>query len=124
MLKKYPSSPEAVSAVAALESVAGEPIPIFTNDYHQTAASVGEAVADAKDNGRQMRLAETLIPNGLLLAGGLLVLAGLLLLLIPKHRKEAVLVAPAPEKVVPVPDAVPVDATAVAHRQDRESTLV
>ncbi|HEX9260680.1 MAG TPA: hypothetical protein VF855_14160, partial [Acidimicrobiales bacterium] len=122
-LKKYPNVPEAVTAVQALEAVSGEPVPIYTTDYHQTAASVTEAVADAKESGRMIRLAETWIPNGMAAFGGLLALVGLLLILIPKRKAHVPMSALTPAPVEVVPEAAPFETVTTSTAVDRETVL-
>jgi hypothetical protein len=99
ILDRYPAVPEAVALVTAVRDAAASPIPIFANTYQQTDASVASAVADAKENGRMLNLAQSVVPNGLLLVGLVLTVLGLVLIAIPRRGEGGF----EPETVTPPP---------------------
>lgn len=78
LLTKYISEPAIQAAVPALTTLASAPAsPLFKYDYTQTAASVADIAAEAKDMQGQIALAERWVPISLLVVGLLaLLLAG------------------------------------------------
>lgn len=103
-LGKYPQVPEAVTLSTALKATAANPIPVFSNTYHQTAASVTHEIATAKDNGKQLQLAETTLPIAMVVVGGLLTLLGVLLIALPKRGEGGT------EPVIEVTPPLPAEA--------------
>jgi Porin PorA len=98
VLEKYPDNTEAKAGLGAIKSLAENPIKVFVNTYSQTPASVQDIAGTVKDQRDLRRLAETTIPNLLLIVGAALVVAGALLLFLPRRKRPA----PATE-----PDAPP-----------------
>ena len=71
---------------AVVERLAAEPIRVFTNEYAQTEESVADIVGTVKDAKQLKQLAESTIPQGLLIGGVVLAVLGLLLALWPKRK--------------------------------------
>ena len=88
VLGRYPNVEAAVQAVAVVEKLAAEPIRVFTNEYAQTEESVADIVGTVKDAKRLKQLAESTIPQGLLIGGIVLAVLGLLLALWPKRKQR------------------------------------
>jgi hypothetical protein len=102
ILAKYTNVPAAVQGVAALDKLAANPIKVFENKFSQTPASVADIASTVKDKKAQKRLAESTIPNGLLIGGIVLFVIGVLLAVAPRRRKpEPAAPAAVAEPVVP-----------------------
>jgi hypothetical protein len=86
---RYPNVQAAVQGATAVEQLAAEPIRVFTNEYSQTEESVADIVGTVKDAKKLKQLAESTIPQGLLIGGIVLAVLGLLLALWPKRKKRA-----------------------------------
>ena len=84
---RYPNVQAAVQGATAVEQLAAEPI-VFTNEYSQTEESVADIVGTVKDAKKLKQLAESTIPQGLLIGGIVLAVLGLLLALWPKRKKR------------------------------------
>jgi hypothetical protein len=89
VLGRYPNVQAAVQGAAVVEQLAAEPIRVFTNEYSQTDESVADIVGTVKDAKRLKQLAETTIPQALLIGGIALAVLGLLLALWPKRKRRA-----------------------------------
>ncbi|HEX9260830.1 MAG TPA: porin PorA family protein, partial [Acidimicrobiales bacterium] len=88
-LERYPDVPEAVTAVAALDKIAAQPIKVFENKFSQTADSVEEVAMDIKDQRDKKRLAEETVPTGLLAGGLVLAIVGMVVVALPRRSKGA-----------------------------------
>ena len=86
---RYPNVQAAVQGAAAVERLAAEPIRVFTNEYSQTEESVADIVGTVKDAKKLKHLAESTIPQSLLIGGIALAVLGLLLALWPKRKRRA-----------------------------------
>lgn len=84
---RYPDSPAAVTATAALEALTAEPIKVFENVYAQTEASVDDIAGTVKDAKDQKRLGEDVVPPALRWGGLALAVVGIVLAAVPKRRK-------------------------------------
>jgi DUF3068 family protein len=104
VLAKYPDVPEAAGALDAIDDGVLARIPVFTNDYRQTAESVVEVAKEIEHQRDQRRLAERTIPWALLIGGVVLALLGaaLVVMALRRQRRSA---APA----APIEDMAPVD---------------
>jgi hypothetical protein len=79
VLDRYREEPAIAEAIASLERLATEPLPVFENRYAQTPATVDEMAAWVSDQKRMIRLAERTIPLGLVVVGALTLTVGGLL---------------------------------------------
>jgi hypothetical protein len=103
-LQKYPDVPAAQRGLAAVAKLDAEPLTVFVNDYHQTDASVTEIAKKIRDLKDQRQLAESTLPNALLIGGIVLMVVGAVLVFWPRRRGAAPeAVAPADEPVAPAP---------------------
>jgi hypothetical protein len=84
---RYPDSPAAVTATAALEALTAEPIKVFENVYAQTEASVEDIAGTVKDAKDQKRLGEDVVPAALRWGGLAIAVIGIVLAAVPKRRK-------------------------------------
>lgn len=75
ILGRYPEVPEAQDALAGLTQLAEEPIPLFRNEFSQTAESVADIAGEVKDQKDLVSLAERTVP---LVLAGLGVLCGVI----------------------------------------------
>jgi hypothetical protein len=96
VLGRYPAVPAAVDALAGLERLAASPTKVFQNEFSQTPESVADVVNTVKDAKSMKQLAQTTIPNSLLIGGIVLAVIGLLLVLLGRRRGRK------PEQVAPV----------------------
>jgi hypothetical protein len=96
ILDKYPQVPEAAAASAAISAGRLSQIPVFTNDYAQTPASIADVWSDIAHQRDQRRLAERTIPWTLLIGGIVLDLVGtgMVLAAFRRPRREAASAAP------------------------------
>lgn len=76
ILAKYPEVPEALAAAGVIADGDLDLIPVFTNEFHQTPASIVDIWGDVEDQKGQRRLAEVYVPWGLLIGGVALDIAG------------------------------------------------
>jgi hypothetical protein len=88
VLARYPDVPAAVAGVAGLEKLAANPIKVFENKFSQTEASVADIASTVKDKKSQKQLAETTIPNALLIGGIVFAVAGLILILTSLRKRR------------------------------------
>jgi hypothetical protein len=88
ILQRYPNVPAAVQGVTGLEKLAANPVKVFENKFSQTPASVADIASTVKDKRSQKRLATTIIPNALVIAGPLLAVVGIVLVALPRRRKR------------------------------------
>jgi hypothetical protein len=91
ILDKYPQVPEAVTASGVIASGGLAQIPVFTNQYHQTPASIADVYGEIRDLGDQRRLAEVTVPRVLRIAGVVLLVLGAVLVtlgLVRRRRAE------------------------------------
>jgi hypothetical protein len=86
VLAKYPNVPEAQAGLGAVKTLAAQPIKVFVNNYHQTEASVTDVAKEVKDQRDRRRLAESFIPNAMLIVGIVLALIGILLAALPRRQ--------------------------------------
>ncbi len=96
VLGRYPAVPPAVDGLAALEKLAASPTKVFENSFSQTPESVADIVSTVKDAKSKKQLAQTTVPNGLLIGGIVLAVIGLLLALLGRRRGRK------PEQIAPV----------------------
>jgi hypothetical protein len=89
VLQKYPNVAAAQRGLAAIAMLDAEPLKIFVNSYHQTDASVTDVAKEIKDQKDLRRLAESTLPNGLLIGGAALAVIGAVLALWPRRTKPA-----------------------------------
>jgi hypothetical protein len=75
ILGRYPEVPEAQEALDGLTLLADSPIPLFRNEFSQTAESVTDIAGEVKDQKDLVSLAETTVP---LVLAGLGVVCGVL----------------------------------------------
>jgi hypothetical protein len=79
VLDRSRDEPPIAQAIASLERLATEPLPVFENRYAQTPATVDEMAAWVSDQKDMIRLAERTIPLGLVVVGAItLTIGGLL----------------------------------------------
>jgi hypothetical protein len=103
LLQKYPNVPAAQRGLAAVTKLDTQPLTVFVNDYHQTDASVTQVAKKIRDLHDQRKLAESTVPNVMLIGGIVLVVVGAVLAVWPRRRRpEPASVAPADEPVAPV----------------------
>lgn len=86
VLNRYEADPTIAAAIAALNALADQPMPVFEYRYSQTAASAAEVAAWVSDQRDQMHLAETTVPLLLAVAGGVLLVTGALGLVLHWRR--------------------------------------
>jgi hypothetical protein len=96
LLQKYPNLPAAQRGLAAVAKLDAQPLPVFINDYHQTDASVTDIAKQIRDQYDKRRLAESTLPNALLIGGIVLIVIGGALLLWPRRRRPDTDPAPPP----------------------------
>jgi hypothetical protein len=87
VLERYPDNTEAKAGLGAIRSLAEHPITVFVNSYGQTPDSVQDVAKTVKDQRDLRRLAESTIPNLLLIVGIVLAVVGALLLFLPRRRR-------------------------------------
>jgi hypothetical protein len=88
ILDRYRAEPDIAAAIAAIDRLAGEPLPVFEYRYAQTDDSVDEVAAWVDDQRGLLDLAERVVPLALTVAGGAaLALAAILLF---RSRRSAV----------------------------------
>jgi hypothetical protein len=97
VLQKYPNVPAAQRGLAAVAKLAQQPITVFVNEYHQTDASVTDIAKTIRDQRDKRRLAESTIPNAMLIGGIVLVVIGGLLAVLPNPRRPAAAADGAPQ---------------------------
>jgi hypothetical protein len=103
LLQKYPNVPAAQRGLAAVAKLNAQPLTVFVNDYHQTDASVTEIAKKIRDLKDQRKLAESTLPNAMLIGGIVLIVIGAVLIVWPRRRRaEPETVVPADEPVAPV----------------------
>jgi Porin PorA len=103
LLQKYPNVPAAQRGLAAIAKLNAEPLTVFVNDYHQTDASVTDIATTIRDLKDRRKLAESTLPNAMLIGGIVLIVVGAVLIVWPRRRRpEPETVAPADEPVAPV----------------------
>ena len=103
LLQKYPSVPSAQRGLAAIAKLNAEPLTVFVNEYHQTDASVTQIAKKVRDLHDQRKLAESTVPNAMLIGGIVLIVVGAGLILWPRRRRPAAeTVAPTDEPAAPV----------------------
>jgi Porin PorA len=116
ILDKYPNVPAAVDASAALAKLAANPIKVFENKYSQTPASVADIASTVKDKRTLKHLAQSTIPNTLLIGGIVLAVLGVVLAAVPRKKPSEEVPTEAPaeaeavagtESAVPPPGATP-----------------
>jgi hypothetical protein len=88
ILDKYPQVPEAATASAAISAGKLSQIPVFTNEYAQTPASIADVWSDIEHQRDQRRLAERTIPWALLIGGIVIDLVGTGLVLTAFRRQR------------------------------------
>jgi hypothetical protein len=88
ILAKYPDVAEAAAAVAVIDRGDLALIPVFTNDYAQTPASIADVWEDIEHQRDQRRLAERTIPWTLLIGGIVVALAGAALVVTASRRSR------------------------------------
>jgi hypothetical protein len=81
ILEKYREQPDVGAALAALDTLASSPLPLFEYRYVQTPASVDETAAWVADQRDRLHLAEWTIPVAAAGVGAVVLLAGVLLVL-------------------------------------------
>lgn len=69
VLQKYPNVPAAATALAGLQKLADQPIPVFVNAYSQTDASVTDIAGTVRDQRDRIHLVERTIPRVLVVLG-------------------------------------------------------
>jgi hypothetical protein len=103
LLQKYPNVPAAQRGLAAIAKLNAQPITVFINDYHQTDESVTQIAKKVRDLHDQRKLAESTLPNAMLIGGIVLIVVGAGLILWPRRRRPAAeTVTPAGEPAAPV----------------------
>jgi hypothetical protein len=88
ILDRYRAEPEIAIALAALDGLAGEPLPVFEYRYAQTDASVDEVAAWVEDQRDLIDLAERVVPLGLTVAGGAVLALAAVLLFRARRRAD------------------------------------
>lgn len=88
VLQRYDSDPTVAAAIASLNTLADQPMPVFEYRYSQTPASAAAVAAWVSDQRDQMHLAETTIPLVLVVAGGVLLLGGVTGLIVDWRRSR------------------------------------
>jgi hypothetical protein len=94
LLQKYPNSPEAKAGLDAIAKLNAAPIKVFENKYKQTDASVTDIAKTVRDQRDKRRLAESTIPNAMLIVGIVLTVIGVLLAILWGRRRRR---APEPD---------------------------
>jgi Porin PorA len=90
ILGRYPEVPEAQEALDGLTLLAESPIPLFRNEFSQTAESVTDIAGEVKDQKDLVTLAERTVPLVLAGLGVLCGVIGLALFFVkPKSKTEA-----------------------------------
>jgi len=103
LLQKYPNVPAAQRGLAAIAKLNAEPLTVFVNEYHQTDASVAQIAKKVRDLHDQRKLAESTLPNAMLIGGIVLIVVGAGLILWPRRRRPAIgTVEPVDEPAAPV----------------------
>jgi hypothetical protein len=103
LLQKYPNVPAAQRGLAAIAKLNAQPITVFVNEYHQTDESVTQIAKKVRDLHDQRKLAESTLPNAMLIGGIVLIVVGAGLILWPRRRRPAAeTVTPADEPAAPV----------------------
>ena len=105
LLQKYPNLGAAQRGLAAIAKLNAEPLPVFVNEYHQTDASVTEVAKTIRDQKDKRHLAESTLPNAMLIGGIVLIVVGAALIFWPRRRRPDT--APAPPVDEPVAPVAP-----------------
>jgi hypothetical protein len=104
ILGRYPDVPEAQAALDGLTLLADSPIPLFRNEFSQTADSVTDIAGEVKDQKDLVSLAERTVPLVLAGLGVVCGVIGLALLFFGMRAKPAAADAPDTQPVGDSPD--------------------
>jgi hypothetical protein len=121
ILDKYPQVPEAAAASAAITAGKLSQIPVFTNDYAQTPASIADVWGDIDHQRDLRRLAVRTIPWALLIGGIAIDFVGSGLVITALRRGRRELSGPgagtdaAPSERVPAAPGTPPRSTTIDH---------
>jgi hypothetical protein len=86
ILERHRAEPAVAEAIAAIEGLAAEPLPVFEYRYAQTPDSVEEIASWVEEQRDLIDLAERVVPLVLALAGAAMVLLGAVLLVRAQRR--------------------------------------